>query len=129
MRLISRSSTHVPFFDQRATPLPPPLLALAPPHDVAVGLLVLLARGVAERRHAPRGDRMAPGRGGALAAAVRMVDGVHRRAARLGADALVTAAAGLSDRDVLVLCVADRADGGSAVDRDHAHLARRQPQR
>src|SRR3954452_5819272 len=129
MRLISRSSTHVPFFDQRATPLPPPLLALAPPHDVAVGLLVLLARGVAERRHAPRGDRVAPGRGRTLTAAVRVVDGVHRGAAGLGPAALVAAAARLPDGDVLVVRVPGRADRRAAVRGDDAHLARGEPER
>src|SRR4051794_9897762 len=109
--------------------LPLALPATPPAHDHAVRRLVLLARGVAERRHAPRGDRVTTGRGRALAAAVRMVDGVHRRAARLRADALVAAAAGLSDRDVLVLRVADRADRRAAVDRHHAHLAGRQAQR
>src|SRR5213079_148762 len=100
-----------------------------PADDHAVRLLVLLACGVAERRHAPRGDRV-PARGGrTLAAAVRVVDGIHRGAARLRADALVTAAAGLPDRDVLVLGVADRADGRAALDRHHAHLAARETQR
>src|SRR4051812_43456426 len=72
---------------------------------------------------------MAPGRGRALAAAVRMVDRVHRRAARLRALAQVTRAAGLADRDVLVVGVANRADRRAALGRDHAHLARVEPQR
>src|SRR3954449_8607861 len=115
MRPSRRSSTHGPFLDERLKARLPLLPATA--HDHAVRLLVLLARGVAERRHAPRGDRMAARRGGALAAAVRVVDGVHRRAARLRSDALVAAAAGLSDRDVLVLGVADRTNRGAALDR------------
>src|SRR4051812_47860257 len=67
-------------------------------------------------------------RGGALAAAVWMVDRVHRSAARLRADALVAVASGLADVDVLVLHVADRADAGAAVHRHHPHLARGQAQ-
>src|SRR4051794_12677687 len=72
---------------------------------------------------------MAPCRGGALAAAVRVVDRVHRRAARLRADAHVALAAGLADLHVLVVGVADRADGRAALRADHAHLAGRQAQR
>src|SRR4051794_20473415 len=72
---------------------------------------------------------MAPRRGGSLAAAVRVVDRVHRRAARLRAHAHVALAAGLADLDVLVVGVADRADGRAALGPDQAHLARRQPER
>src|SRR6201999_3044855 len=81
------------------------LLTLALPtaataHEVAVRRLVLLARAVAQGRHTPRGDRMAPGRRGALAAAVRMVDRVHGGAAGLRAHAHVALAAGLADLHV-----------------------------
>src|SRR5262249_19826262 len=68
-------------------------------------------------------------RGRALAATVRVVDRVHRGAARLRADALVTVAPRLAHVDVLVLDVADRADAGAALDRHHPHLARGQAQR
>src|SRR4029450_10007677 len=81
----------------------PLLPSLATAHDVAVGRLVLLARAVAERRHGPRGRRVAPRRRRALAAAVRMVDRVHRRTARLRANAPVALASGLADLDVLVI--------------------------
>src|SRR5436309_16056834 len=122
MRPSRRSSTHGPFLDERLKARLPLLPATA--HDHAVGLLVLLARGVAERRHAPRGDRVAARSGRALAAAVRVVDGVHRGAASLRALALVAVAPGLPDVDVLVLHVSDRAHGGAAIHADHAHLAR-----
>src|SRR5919108_76592 len=93
--------------------LPPTLLAsAAAAHDVAVGRLPLLARAVAERRHAPRRARMAARRVVRLAAAVRVVDGVHRHAARLRALAAVARAAGLAELDELVLRVAEHADGG-----------------
>src|SRR4051812_11600670 len=98
-------------------------------HDVAVGRLVLLAGAVAQRRLAPRRDGMATGRGGALAAAVRVVDRVHRGPARLRAHAHVALAARLADVDVLVIGVADRARGRAAEHADHAHLARGQTQR
>ena len=90
---------------------------------------MLLARAVAERRHAPRRHRVAAGRGRALTAAVRVVDGVHRDAARLRAHAHVALAAGLADLHVLVIGVADRADRRAALGAHHAHLARGQAQR
>src|SRR3954447_3489110 len=99
------------------------LAAPATADDVAVRRLVLLARAVAEGRLAPRSHWMASGRCRALATAVRVVDRVHGRAARLRANAQVTRATGLADRDVLVVGVADRADGRAAVRRDHPHLA------
>src|SRR4051812_36145513 len=128
MRAIRRSSTNGPFFDERLTVYLPLLAAPAATDDVAVGRLALLARPVAKSRNAPRGHRMAPGGGGTLAAAVRVVDGVHGRAARLRADAHVTLAAGLADLDVLVIGVADRADRRAAVGAHLAHLAGRQAQ-
>src|SRR5690606_35271015 len=60
---------------------------------------------------------------------VRVVDGVHRHAAGLGADALPAVAAGLADLEQLVLGVADRTDRGAAVDRHAAHLGGGQAQR
>src|SRR4051812_28182413 len=100
------------------------LATTAAANDVAVRRLVLLAGAVAQRRLAPRSHGMATGRSRALAAAVRVVDGVHGHAARLRALAQVTLATGLADRDVLVVGVAHRADGGAALGGDHAHLAR-----
>src|SRR3712207_5680168 len=98
------------------TSLPPTLLA-APPaaDDEPVGRLLLLARAVAQRRHAPRGDRMAAGRVVRLAAAVRVVHRVHRDAARLRPLAAVAGAARLAELDELVLCVPEHADGGAAL--------------
>src|SRR4051812_14946829 len=115
MRASRRSSTNGPFLDERLTVYLPLLAAPAATDDVTVGRLALLARPVAKSRDAPRGHRMAPGRGRALAAAVRVVDGVHGRAACLRPDAHVTLAAGLADLDVLVVGVADRPDGRAAL--------------
>src|SRR6478672_8822708 len=98
------------------------LLALpapAPAHDVAVGLLVLLARAVAQGRHAPWRDGVATRRRGALATAVRVVDRVHRRAARLRTHAHVPLASRLTHLHVLVVGVADRAHGGAALGAHH----------
>src|SRR5207253_3444675 len=77
---------HQPPLDERPflgrpTHLSLLLAAPAAADDQLVRFLVLLARALAERRHAPRGDRMAAALRLALAAAVRVVDGVHRRAA------------------------------------------------
>src|SRR5207247_110001 len=127
---------HQPLLDPRALfrgpthpRLPSALSAAAAAHDVAVGGLALLARAVAQRRHPPGGDRMAAGRGLALAAAVGVVDRVHRGATRLRADALVAVPARLPDRDVLVVRVADRADRGATHGEHHPHLAGGEPQR
>src|SRR6185312_10667416 len=98
-------------------------------HDVAVGGLVLLARAVAERRHAPGGDRVTSRSRRSLAASVRVVDRVHRRPAGLRAHAHVALAPRLADLHVLVVGVADDADGRAALGADHPHLTRGQAQR
>ena len=58
----------------------------------------------------------------ALAAAVRVVDGVHDRTTDGGTDATPTVTAGLADHDVGVLGVAHDADGGAAGDEDTTQL-------
>src|SRR3982751_5828828 len=63
-----------------------------------------------------------------LAAAVGMVDGVHRDATALRTLALVAVASGLADLHVLVLGVGKRSDGRAAVGPDQPHLRRREPQ-
>src|SRR6185295_4772021 len=105
------------------------LTAAAATDDVTIGLLALLAGAVADRRHAPGRLRVVAERRGTLAAAVRVVHRVHGRAARLRAHTHVALAAGLAHRDVLVVGVADHADGRAAFDAHHAHLARGQAQR
>src|SRR3954468_17257040 len=105
------------------------LAAAAPADDVTVGLLALAARAVPDGRHAPGGLRMVAERRGALAAAVRVVDRIHGRATRLRAHAHVALAAGLADRDVLVVGVADDADGRAALAANQPHLAGGEAQR
>src|SRR4029450_9462526 len=83
-----------------STPL---LAAAATADDQPVGFLVLAARALAERGHAPRGDRMAAALRLPLAAAVRVVDGVHRRATHGRALAQPTAPACLPAGLVLVV--------------------------
>src|SRR5437868_13588489 len=105
-----------------------PLAAPAGADDQLVRLLVLAPRALAERRHAPRRHGVAATLRLALAAAVRMVDRVHRRAANGRALAAPAAAARLAAGDVLMVDVADLADGCAARERDAPHLAGRQAQ-
>src|SRR5206468_1299418 len=98
------------------------LAAATAAHDQLVGFLVLATRPLAERRHAPRGDRMAAALGLALAPAVRMVDRVHRRAAHGRPLAEPAAAARFPDRHVLMVGVPDLADRRTADERYPAQL-------
>src|ERR1035437_6047053 len=113
--LTSGVSTHGPFFVERDMFFLESLLAAL--DDQAVGPLVV-ARLLALGLPAPRRGRMASARGLALAAAHRVIDGVHGHAAVVRLPAEPAVAAGLADGDVLVLEVADLADRGVAV---HAH--------
>src|SRR5436309_12758169 len=58
IRLISRSSTNGPFFELRLTSALPFLAAAAAANDQLVRLLVLATGALAERGHAPGGDRV-----------------------------------------------------------------------
>src|SRR4051794_34569996 len=91
----------------------------APAHALAVGGVGLFSGSVAQGRDAPLGDGVPPGSRLALAAAVGVVDRVHRRAASLRPDSLVPVAARLADGDVLVVRVADRADRGATLRGHH----------
>src|SRR6185437_5739435 len=105
------------------------LLAAAPAaDDQLVRFLVLAPGALAERRHAPRRDRMAATLRLALAAAVRVVDGVHRGAAHRRTLSAPAAAAGLAARDVLVVDVADLVDRRAAREQHAAHLSGREAQ-
>ena len=103
-----------------------PLLAVTRADDQPPGRLGAPGA-VAHRGLAPRRLRRHPGRGLALAAAVRMVTWVHDDAADLRPLAHVAGAAGLAEVLVLVVEVADLADRGHAADADPPDLARRQP--
>src|SRR5256712_2634311 len=89
----------------------PALVALVVPRLVALGRL-------------PPGRLRVVALRAPLAAAVRMVDRVHRHAAHLGAPAEPADAAGLAVGDVLVLEVADLPDGGAAGQPHAPQLAR-----
>src|SRR6516165_4125538 len=103
------------------------LLPAAPAaDDELVGFLVLAAGALAERRHAPRGDRMAAALGLALAAAVRVVDRVHRRASHGGPLSEPARASGLAAGDVAVIDVADLAHGRPTGEEHAPHLAGRE---
>src|SRR5215207_11444168 len=100
------------------------LLAVVPARqDELVGPLVGARLGPFGRL-APRGHRMAPARGAAFAAAVRVVDRVHGDAAVVRALAEPAVAAGLADRNVHVVRVGDSADRGVALPVHEPLLAR-----
>src|SRR3979490_3321490 len=109
-------------------PLLPAAAAGAPAANDELGRRLLLRTGAAFGL-TPRRNRMTAARCLALAAAVRMVDRVHRHAARLGTHTLPTVTTGLADADEFGLGVADFANGGPAVDRNPAHLGARQTER
>src|SRR5262245_18179177 len=75
------------------------LLLVAPLDDESLRALVVPSLEALGRKP-PRAYRMPAARGLALAAAVRMVDRVHRHAADRGPAAQPARAAGLADRDV-----------------------------
>ncbi len=85
---------------------------------------MMFASLVAHCRLAPRGARaVVTNRGAAFATAVRVIAGVHDGTTAAGANAHVALAASLAEVDVLVVEVANNADGGDAVNGDVAHLA------
>src|SRR5512134_515205 len=118
-------STNGPFFSERD--IQDPLLPIPALHDHRVGALVL-ARAIALGERPPRADRVALGAGAAFAAAVRVVDRVHRDATHRRTHAAPAHRAGLADLAQVVFLVADLADRCTAVDQHAADLARPQPQ-
>src|SRR5215831_13843154 len=122
-RRSSRSSMNGPFLSER--PMIRRLLFRPARDDVAIrrprapaGLVAL--GGPAPRRHRVIALALA------LASAHRMVDGIHDGAAHRRPEALPAHPAGLPHRHVLVVEVADLADGRHAVEPHLAHLARGQ---
>src|ERR1043165_3730837 len=102
------------------------LPGVAARHDEFLRLLVgagLLALG----RLAPRRHRVTAARGAAFAAAVRVIDRVHRDAAVVRTAAEPARAAGLADRRVHVIRVRHRADGRHAPAEDQPLLAGIEP--
>src|SRR6478735_1314756 len=102
----------------------PRFLFLPPLYDEAIGRLPITGL-VTLGRLAPRRYRVAATGRLAFTAAERVVDGVHGDAAHVRPLAHPPAPAGLADRDVLVVDVADLADRRKALDVDLANLARR----
>src|SRR5437588_10097540 len=117
-------SMYGPFFSERLN-----LFLLPAADDQAVGSFLRLPRAVAERRLAPGRLRVPAGARLALATAMRVVGGIHRRAAHRGPLAQPARAAGLASRLVLVLQVADLAERRAAGDVDAPELARGHPDR
>src|SRR5215212_5163090 len=118
-------STNGPFQTERVM-MPLLLARVAARHDEFLRRLIvacLLALG----GEAPRGDRMTAAGGAAFAAAVRVIDRVHRDAAVVRHAPHPALAARLADRDVHVIGVRDRADGRHAAAKHQALLARIEP--
>src|SRR5438270_10255367 len=59
-----------------------------------------------------------------FAAAMRMINGIHRRTAHMGSLPEPSAASGLADRDILVFDVAGLPDGGATLGQHHALFSR-----
>src|SRR6267142_2081893 len=91
--------------------------------------MFLLMTGLFALDLAPRVRGRPATRALALAAAERMIDGVHRYAADAGAAAQPARLPRLADRQQLVLGVPDFADRGEALAAHHPHLRRAEPQR
>src|SRR5262245_25839451 len=132
MTFLSLSRFMASTFSSRWTSMKGPFLSDRPIRRLLLSpfqneLLALLppARLEALRRHAPRRHRMPAAGRLAFAAAERVIDRVHRDAANVRAPAQPAAAAGLADRHVLVIEVADLADRREALDVDQPNLARR----
>src|SRR5436190_630540 len=101
---------------------------LVPELDDHAARALVLAGLVALGQHPPGAYRILSCRGLALAAAVRMVDWIHRDAAHGRPHAAPADAPGLADRFQAVLLVADLADRRAAVDVHLANLPGTQPQ-
>src|SRR5215468_3142003 len=107
---------------------PPPTTLFRSPFNDELIRAFVVARFVAARRLSPGRNGVASARSLAFTASMRMIHRVHRHAAHRRALAQPPRATGLADRNVLVLDVAHLSDGGHAVDRDDANLARWQPE-
>src|SRR5215210_1119395 len=125
IRPCSRSSMNGPFLIERDMLSYLPLLPVARSDDQTSGRL-RPPGAVAHRRLAPRRLGRHPRRGLALAAAVRMVAWVHDDTADFRTLAHVAGSPGLAEVLVLVVEVADLADGGHALDAHPADLAGRE---
>src|SRR5690606_10177338 len=104
------------------------LAAVVVNDDLRVRLLRTAAGREALRELAPRGDELlttATTLRFALTTTVGVIDRVHHHTADGRADAEPATAAGLPERLVLVVAVADFTDGGAALGVDEAELAGR----
>src|SRR5712691_5184085 len=93
---------------------------LVPELDDHAARALVLARLVALGQHPPGAYRILPCRGLSLAAAMRVVDRIHRDPTDRGPQSAPADVPGLADRFQAVLLVADFADGGAAI---HVYFA------
>src|SRR5580692_1731919 len=115
-------SMNGPFFSD--LPIVVCFLLLPAFHDEP-GRALVPARLVSLGRLAPGRHRMTAAGALALPAAERVIHGVHDDAAVVRSLPEPPAAAGLADRDVLMIEIADLADRREAFDADESDLARR----
>src|SRR5262249_33725657 len=101
-----------------------PIVLLPFPLENHAARTLVAARLVTLRRLSPRRHGMPSAGRLAFTAAERMVDGVHCDAAVVRTNAEPAAPAGLADRDVLVIEIADLADRREALDVDLPQFAR-----
>src|SRR6266850_8565313 len=86
------------------------------------------ARLVSARRLAPGRYRIASAGRLALAAAVRVVHGIHRHAAHVRSDTTPARTSRFTQRNVFMLDVPDLSHRSPALDRDASNFARRHAQ-
>ena len=89
----------------------------------------MISRGAAFRQHPGGAARMATAAASAFAAAQRMGHGIHGHTTNVRAPTHMPRSTGLTQRDVLVLRVADAPNGRTAFNSHLPHLARGQYQR
>src|SRR6476620_1190242 len=89
---------------------------------------LVLARLVTACRLAPGRHRIAAAGSLAFAAAMRVVHRVHRYAAYVRANALPTRSTSFTERNILVLNIADLAHCRATLDGNAPHFARRHTQ-
>src|SRR5439155_9442481 len=116
--------TNGPFQIERAMLLALALLPRVAARQNELGGGLVLAGLLALGGEAPRRDRMPATGGPPFAAAMRMVDRIHRHTAIVRPPAHPALAAGLADRDVHVVGIRHRPDRAHAAAADQALLGR-----
>src|ERR1700737_3028828 len=117
------ASQNGPFLTERAIAYSLTLVTALDDHRRRA---LVAASAIALRRGAPRAHRMTTCGGLAFAAAVRVIDRVHRNATHRRADTAPAVCAGLADLTEAMLFIADFTDRRAAFDVNAADFARTQ---